>query len=207
MNQIDLSAANELHSCHQIEALRIDRDSPQTLLASEQMQQFEGFCQKVTNHQSVVAGIQTEDAIQTYLSDTECVPDWLLVSTAVSRIQNRYVMVNTSIAVWTECRTRAEVFLDLGVSIIRHLEPIKVDLQENAEDILFAMRMKLNAIKAFDPIFRHQFSHVRKDQDPIAPHPFIILLGHFTQDDPLQSKVAEAYPHVDGSVCDAAIEA
>lgn len=99
MNQIDLAAANELHSCNQIEALRIHKDGPQKLLASEQMQQFEGFCQKVTNRQSVVAGMQTEDAIKTYLSDTECFPDWLLVSIAVSRIQKRYVIVDGSIAV------------------------------------------------------------------------------------------------------------
>ena len=162
------------------------------------MHQFEGFLQKVTNRQSGVAAIETEDAIKAFLCDTECVSDWLLVSTAISRIQNRYVVLDGPIAVWDECRNRAEVFLDLGVSIIRYLEPIKVDLQEDAEDIVFAMRMKLNTIKAFHPMFR-------KHQN-IEPHPFVALLELFTQDDPLQTKVAEAYPEIDNSVCEAVIE-
>ncbi len=213
VNQLDLAAANELHSCHRIEALSIERDKalsierdkPQKLLASEQMQQFEGFSQKVTNRQSGVAAIETEDAIKTFLCDTECVSDWLLVSTAVSRIQNRYVPLDMSIAVWDECRRRAEVFLDLGVIIIGYLEPIKVELHEDAEDIVFAMRMKLNTIKTFHPIFQHLASDQRKHQAPIEPHPFVALLGLFTQDDPLQTKVAEAYPEIDNSVCEAVI--
>jgi len=206
VNQIDLAAASELHSCKRVEALSIDKTRPQKLLASEQMQQFEEFYQNVTNRQSVVAAIQTEDEIKTYLCNTECVPDWLLVSTATSRIQNRYVVLDGSIAVWDECRNRAEVFLDLGVSIIRYLEPIKVDLQKDAEDILFAMRMKLNAIKAFNPIFRHQASFQREHQDPIVSHVFVILVGLFIQDDSLQTNVAEAYPEIDNSVCEAVIE-
>lgn len=207
VNQIDLAAANELYSCNQIEALSIERNRPQKLLPSEQMQQFEGFCQKVTDRQSVVAAIQTEDAVKTYLCDTEFVPDWLLVSTAISRIQNRYVVLEGSIGVWGECRNRAEVFLDLGLSIIRHLEPIKVDLQEDADDILFAMRMKLNAIKAFHPIFRYLSfdERERHDRGP-APHRFVNLLDVFNQDDPLPRKVAEAYPEIDNSVCEAVIE-
>lgn len=168
------------------------------------MQQFEEFYQNVTTRQSVVAAIQTEDEIKTYLCNTECVPVWLLVSTATSRIQNRYVVLDGSIAVWDECRNRAGVFLDLGVSIIRYLEPIKVDLQKDAEDILFAMRMKLNAIKAFHPIFRHSASF--QQEVYIGSHVFVNLLGLFTQDDPLQTNVAEAYPEIDNSVCEAVIE-
>lgn len=206
VNQIDLAAANELHSSYQVEALSIERSRPQKLLASEQMQQFEGFSQKVTNRQSGVAAIETEDAIKTFLCDTECVSDWLLVSTAVSRIQNRYVILDGSIAVWDECRNRAEVFLDLGVSIIRYLEPIKIDLQEDAEDLVFAMRMKLNTIKAFHPIFQHLAPFQREHQDPIEPHLFVGLLDLFIQDDPLRTKVAEAYPETDTSVCEAVIK-
>jgi hypothetical protein len=208
VDQIDLAAAKELHACKQIEALSIEynKDRPQKLLTSEEMQQFEEFYQNVTNHRGVVAAIQTEDEIKTYLRDRECVPDWLLVSKATSRIQNRYVVLNGSIAVWDECRNRAQVFLDLGASIIRYLEPIKVDLQEDAEDILFAMRMRLNAIKAFDPIFRHQASFQREHQDPIGPHVFVGLLSVFNHDDPLPTNVAEAYPAIDNSVREAVIE-
>ena len=196
VNQIDLAAANEIHSFCQIESLSIDENRPQVLLASEQMQQLERYCHNVKDRQSVIAAIQTEDAIKTYLCDIECVPDWLLVNTAISRIQHRYVVLDRKIAVWDECRNRAEVFLDLGASIIRHLQPIKVDLQEDAEEILFAMRMKLNAIKAFDPIFRHHSTR---------PHPFVDFIVNFAEDDPLQTKVAEAYPEIENSVCKAVI--
>ena len=208
VNQIDIAAANELYSCNQIEALSIERNRPQKLLPSEQMQQLERFCQKVMNHQSVVAAIQNEDTIKTYLCDTECVPDWLLVSTAISRIQNRYVVLEASIAVWGECRNRAEVFLDLGVSIIRHLGPIKADLQADAEDILFAMRMKLNAIKAFHPIYRYRALDERGDSNDRGhpAHRFVNLLDVFIEDDHWPTKVAEAYSEIDNSVCEVVIK-
>ena len=127
------------------------------------------------------------------------------MSTATSRIQNRYIVLNKNIATWNECRNRAAIFLDLGSSAIRCLEPIKVDLQENAEDVLFAMRMKLNALNAFDPIFRYQPDFQRERPGPIAPHTFVNMLLDFARDDPLPINLAEAYPVADNSVCKAAI--
>lgn len=192
---MDLAIVNEIHFVNQVEASRARK-----LLAPEQMQQLERFSQNVTNRESVVAVIQTEEAIKTYLCDTECSSATELVNIAICRIQirNNYV--------WKECRNRAEIFLDLGVSIIRYLEPIKVELQEDAEDILLAMRMKLSAIKAFYPVYLFQSKFERENHDPISSHLFATLLEHFIEDDPLPTKVAYAYAESDSSVCDAAIE-
>ena len=78
VNQIDLAAANELHTCKRIEALSMDRSKPQKLLTQEEMQRLEEFHLSVMNHRSIIAAIRTEGEIRTYLSDTECIPDWLL---------------------------------------------------------------------------------------------------------------------------------
>ena len=206
VNQMDLAFVNEIYSLNQVEASRIDKLKTQKLLVPEQTQQLERFCQNVTNRQNVVGAIPTEEAIKTYLCDTECSSAWELVSIAICRIQTRGVVLDGNIYVWRECRNRAARFLDLGVSIIRYLEPIKVELQEDAEDILLAMRIKLSAIKAFYPVYRFQSQFERENHDPINSHLFATLLEHFIEDDPLPTKVAYAYAESDSSVCDAAIE-
>ena len=115
------------------------------------------------------------------------------------------MVLDGSIAVWSECHNRAEIFLDLGVNIIRCLQPIKIDLLKDAEEILFVIRMKLNAIKSFHPIFRHQTQYEREGQGPIRPHSFVDLLELFVQDGPSPTNVAEAYLEADNSVCEAVI--
>ena len=74
------------------------------------MQQFEAFYLKTKNSPSHHMTSQSENKIRKCLSNTQYVSDWLLASTVVSRIQNRYVVLNGHIKVWNECRTRAQFF-------------------------------------------------------------------------------------------------
>ena len=208
MHQIDLAATKELEACKRIEALSIEirKDRAQKLLTSKEMQQLEAFCLSVTNNQSTVKVIRTEAEISTYLSDIECIPDWSLASTVTFRIQNRYVAVDENIAVWEECRIRAHVFLDLGASIIEYLKPVKLDLQERADEILLAMRMKLNVIKTFNPMFQYRTQFEIENRLTKASHHFVDLLVDFNHDDLLPTNVAEAYPAIDNSEREAVVE-
>ena len=94
MNQLDVAFASELHSCKQIEALSLEKEKTRKLLISEEMRQLGDFYEIVRTRKSSIAAIQTQNEIKAYLCDTEHVPVWLLASSVISRIQNRYVMID-----------------------------------------------------------------------------------------------------------------
>ena len=198
--QLEVSLASEIHTCQHIETLAEGFKKSQRLLNPKEWQQFGDFHETVERRRAVSVNDQNVEGIKECLRDTECVSNWQLVYTATSRAQNRYVVLDGSIAIWDECRNRAKVFLDLGVGIIRHLEPIKVELQQDADDILFALRVKLNTLQAYNPIYVHQLASQRKNQDATVRHPYVDLLHKFMRDDPLPAKVAEAYPETHNAV-------
>ncbi len=181
---------------------QLEKQNPRKLLSESDEELLRDYHQSMAGLQNP---IQTEQEATDILQNPKDVLVWRLISVAMSRMQNRYVVLDGSITVWDECRNRALVFLQLSGDIMDYLDPVKHELEEKAEAVLAATRMKLNVLNAFAPICKKR-SLSSKGADPvdnwssIAVNTFLCRIVEFNKDAAQPKNVADAYPSVDDSV-------
>lgn len=186
MNQIDMTAAGEEDD--------YSDDLYSDFTTEEDREQFSRFNDQLLARQPAVRSAKTEVEIMKYVCDPEAVTYWLFASKLISKKQNLYASGGTDVS--DACCNRAQVFLVLAMSLIQCLQPIKRELQVDAEEVYLALKLKLHALQTFCPM-----SEKRPNRPgPLKEHPFITAVSAFDADDPVPRNVAEAYPTINEPV-------
>ena len=156
MCQIDRILAKEICGLPLLIEATGERDAQENLIPEED------YAKIKANSTTTLQRYETLDFKKVTLSQVveeltkppnEYVTRWQSTATALSRIQSRFIPLDSKINNVEYCRNRVETPLKLAASAVRRLTHIALELRDFDAQLLFAIQFQLSTLQAFEPIW------------------------------------------------------